>query len=109
MKHEILINIKDGCPDSIESGLPKNWKLIFRDFKANEDDTLAEINEHSEEEDDKYYFQYILSTYCGEVVAPRLFVAQFMDLHKLVKEQVLVHGKNQFLGTLKALDKCLGY
>ena len=54
MKHQILINIRDGCPDSIESGLPKNWKLIFRDFKANEEDIYAECNGSAEDEDDKY-------------------------------------------------------
>lgn len=109
MKHEILINIKDGCPDSIESGLPKNWKLIFRDFKANEDDTFAEFNEHNEDENDQYYFEYTLATYCGEVVAPKLLIPEFRGLHELVKEQVIVHDRKQFLSTLKALDKCLGY
>lgn len=109
MKHIILINIRDGCPDEIESGLPKNWKVIFRDFNAKEDDRMATFNEHAEEKDEEYYFEYVLSSYCGEVVAPKLLLPEFKQLHELVEKQIKVYGRQQFRSTLQALEKCLGY
>ncbi len=109
MKHEILINIRDGCPDEIESGLPKNWKLIFKDFSAGEDDKFARCNPDSEEESEKYYFEYVVSSCCGEVVAPKLLIYEFKRLHALVQDQVHVYGRQQFRSTLRALEKCLGY
>lgn len=107
MKHEILINIRDGCPDEIESGLPKNWKLVFRDFDAKEDDRFALFNNRSECEDDKYYFEYMISSYCGEIIAPKLLIPEFKILYELVKSQVRVYGRSQFRSTLKAFEKCL--
>ena len=107
MKHEILINIRDGCPDEIESGLPKNWKLIFRDFKAEEDDKYAQFNRHYEIDDDKYYFEYVISSYCGEIIAPRLLIPEFKTLYELIKNQACFHGRDQFRSTLKAFEKCL--
>lgn len=109
MKNEILINIRDGCPDDIESGLPKNWKLIFRNFNVKEGDIFATFNSHSECEDDKYYFEYMLSSHCGETVAPILSLYELKRLHELVKDQVLVYGRQQFRSTLKVLEGCLKY
>lgn len=107
MKNEILINIRDGCPDEIESGLPKNWKLVFRDFKALEGDIYAEFNEHAEDRDDEYYFEYVLSSYCGEVVAPKLLISEFKILYELIKNHVHIYRGHEFRSTLKAFEKCL--
>jgi len=109
MKHEILIHMRDGCPEEVISGLPKNWKLVFRSFDATEEDRMALFNESAEDEDDKYYFEYTLSPYCGEIIAPKLVIPEFERLYKLVKDQVVVYGRQQFRSTLQALEKCLGY
>lgn len=104
-KHQIIINIQDDCPDSIESGLPKNWKLVFRTQGVDSDDPFAKYDEGN----DDYYTESMLSGYSGEFVAPKLSHYELIRLYKLVEEQIKTYGRNQFRSTLDALEKCVGY
>ena len=107
MTHTITVEMIDKVPDSI-LGLPKNWKIVFKDYsEEHEDNRLARYNE---DEGGRYYLEYVLKPmYAGEVVAPRMRIYDLEKLKGLLETQVKKYGRNEYRGALRAVEECVGY
>lgn len=106
MTHTITVTMQDKVPDEIQ-GLPKNWKIIFRDYSwKHEGNRMA----HCDGDEKEYYLEYSLrSIYSGEVIGLRLTVHQINQLKKMLELSVRKFGHNQYKGLLETVEKCVGY
>ncbi|KKN13135.1 hypothetical protein LCGC14_1009340 [marine sediment metagenome] len=106
MTHTIKVEMWEKVPEAV-LGLPKNWKIIFKDFdEEHEDNRLAKYDK----EEEKYYVEYSIRSYSGESIAPLLFKYEVEKLRELLEMQVKTWGRNQYRGVLKKIEDCLsGY
>lgn len=103
-KHIIQIHKVDGELEIIK-GLPKNWKIVIRDYDVDSENRLAQYDD----QEDAHYTEAVYGTYCGEYVAPKLLVKEARDCHDIVDKQIKSWGRYKFKSLRCALEKCFGY